>query len=195
MSDAHAPLSSSPVPSLTSGGEPALDSEPRHERGSPSWSEDDVRLLKSLQAQQISAGRIGAELGRTRSAIIAKLRRLGFRCESCRPNTGSGRPRKATPAGTRALGNMMQRLNTGQPLRKEAKPLRIEAPPDLPAEPTPATACTIFDLTNETCRWPLGEVIEPVRLFCGSPGGDLAAGNPYCGFHAQLSYAPARSRL
>jgi len=40
---------------------------------------------------------------------------------------------------------------------------------------------TIFTLTSETCRWPVGEG-ESV-FFCGAPEADFEAGRPYCPQH------------
>jgi GcrA cell cycle regulator len=43
--------------------------------------------------------------------------------------------------------------------------------------------CSLLDLTNETCRWPIGDPGETGFYFCGTPSADLAAGQPYCPCH------------
>lgn len=191
MPDAHASLSSSPEPSLTSGGEPALAVTPRARAplsaaaATKIWPEWRNELLRKLHADGLSASKIGDELGCTRNAVIGRLHREGIRGprEIKVRRTAGPKPRNAH-GGKRVAWRP-----------KETHKLAPAMMPDRPAEPTPATACTILDLTNETCRFPIGELMAPAALFCGAPGGDLAAGNPYCGFHSRLAYAPARGRL
>lgn len=62
-----------------------------------------------------------------------------------------------------------------------------------PAEPVSATNCTIMDLTNDACRWPLFEGSEPFheKFFCGAMAIE---GLPYCDFHCVRAYQPARNR-
>lgn len=50
---------------------------------------------------------------------------------------------------------------------------------------------TIVDLTNGTCRWPIGTPGTEAFHFCGAPGANLEAGRPYCAHHAEA----ARSRI
>lgn len=50
---------------------------------------------------------------------------------------------------------------------------------------------TLLELTNRSCRWPLGEPGQPSFLFCGVAGADLTSGMPYCARHARLAYGAA----
>lgn len=45
----------------------------------------------------------------------------------------------------------------------------------------------LMDLTNTTCRWPLGDVGKPDFRFCGGPA-NLESGQPYCETHSALAY-------
>jgi GcrA cell cycle regulator len=51
-----------------------------------------------------------------------------------------------------------------------------------------APGCSILDLTNASCRWPL----EPAGLadprYCGEPSADLSARTPYCAAHMRAAY-------
>jgi hypothetical protein len=48
-------------------------------------------------------------------------------------------------------------------------------------------ACSLLDLTEDTCRWPVGDVGEPGFFFCGQPP---LQGAPYCGLHCGKAFRP-----
>jgi len=139
--------------------------------GTTFWTDERLALLRELQAKKWSGSRIAAELGVTRNTVMGKLNRLGFKCESMyQPPRGEGRKREQ---------------------ERKAHPW---TPLPHPEEPIPATACSIYDLTTETCRWPVGPDTGRGQLFCGAPGADLAAGIPYCGNCAPRAFTQARWR-
>jgi hypothetical protein len=45
-------------------------------------------------------------------------------------------------------------------------------------------ALTFFRLKSNHCRWPLGELLEPARLFCAA---DKDLGEIYCPFHRYMA--------
>jgi len=45
--------------------------------------------------------------------------------------------------------------------------------------------CTLFELTADTCRWPMGDPATPQFFFCGTMP---ALGRPYCSFHCRMAY-------
>jgi GcrA cell cycle regulator len=201
-----------PAHQETPAGEGALLPNGIHATGNGAlfWTEARVALLLDLQAQNYSGRRIGAELGITRNAAMGKLARMGLTCTSKKPGRRSIRPRAASTNGRGTVQRVEAakvRANFAFPAPKALPPKATPQPTVTPiparppdeastsAQPTPATACSILDLTNETCRWPCGGVMGPPTLFCGTPGADLAAGMPYCGLHARLAYTPARGRL
>ena len=49
--------------------------------------------------------------------------------------------------------------------------------------------CSILELNNLTCRYPLWHTSAPhsERFYCGTPGADLSAGLPYCERHSFVS--------
>jgi hypothetical protein len=47
--------------------------------------------------------------------------------------------------------------------------------------PAPGTRITLFQLTENTCRWPHGD--RTPYLFCGAP----TAGKTYCAYHTGIS--------
>jgi len=48
-------------------------------------------------------------------------------------------------------------------------------------------ACTLFELTNASCRWPNGDPGRPDFFFCGVPEADCDHGRPYCGGHTRIA--------
>lgn len=161
-----------------------------------SWTDERVELLKKLWGEGLSASQIASELGEvTRNAVIGKVHRLGL----------SGRA-KAAPAPARP------RTKPNRPEGQDARPQRPatigntalapdleEAPEEAPA-PAPvasdnvvpmAQRCTIMNLTETTCRWPIGEPGTEAFHFCGSKSN---AGMPYCAQHARIAYQPVQDR-
>jgi GcrA cell cycle regulator len=50
---------------------------------------------------------------------------------------------------------------------------------------------TILELTEETCRWPIGDPGSSDFFFCG---GQSLTGLPYCAYHSRVAYQPANVR-
>lgn len=142
------------------------------------WTEERVTELRGHFDAGLSATEIACEIGGlTRNAVLGKLHRLGLTNQ---------RPR----IRQRARPN---REGVRKPFRSPA----LECPPQ-PAR-APATAavapkaiwkpCTIFDLTNDRCRWSCAcAPADPSFHFCGGTGADLAAGKPYCDAHSRMAY-------
>ena len=51
--------------------------------------------------------------------------------------------------------------------------------------------CTLMQLTNETCRWPIGEPAAKDFCFCGA---FPVRGLPYCAYHCSMAYSAPVSR-
>ena len=50
---------------------------------------------------------------------------------------------------------------------------------------------TILELTEDTCRWPIGDPGTSDFYFCG---GNASSGLPYCAFHSRVAYQPVTDR-
>jgi GcrA cell cycle regulator len=50
---------------------------------------------------------------------------------------------------------------------------------------------TLLELTELTCRWPVGDPGSGDFFFCG---GQTVTGLPYCAYHSRLAYQPAADR-
>lgn len=152
-----------------------------------SWTNERVELLRRLWSEGHSASRIAGELGGiTRNAVIGKVHRLGLSGRPASASPGAPRPRKAraAPPCTSAV--------SGNTALAQDYALEAEAEPEVVDNIIPLTQRrTILELTESTCRWPVGDPGSGDFFFCG---GNAVGGLPYCSCHARLAYQPAADR-
>lgn len=158
------------------------------------WTDERVELLKKLWSEGLSASQIAAELGGvTRNAVIGKVHRLGLSGRAKAVATPAPRPRKPRPAPSAQVMRPMVQGNTA--LAPMARPMVEPEPEELPdpvANVVPlGERCTILDLTEFTCRWPVGEPGKSDFYYCGSR---TKTGLPYCAYHARIAYQPVQDR-
>ena len=167
-----------------------------------SWTDERVELLKKLWSEGLSASQIASELGEvTRNAVIGKVHRLGLsgRTKAATPAPAPARPRTEAKRPDRPEANRPQRPatigNTALAQDLDEAPEEAPAPAPAPAVQDNVVAmgqrCTIMQLTESTCRWPLGEPGTENFHFCG---GKANPGMPYCQTHARIAYQPVQDR-
>lgn len=129
-----------------------------------SWPDEVISLCRDLWDKGQTSREIAAAITFTcdfpvsRSAVMGKVRRLGL-------------ARRKVPSPPKKLQGPRKRPQSDpQPLQPAPAPIRI------------------MDLTNETCRWPLGGPTEPAAFFCGDPTADFRERRPYCPKHARKAY-------
>ena len=139
------------------------------------WTDTEVTRLLDMNKQGLSAGVIGQRLGKTRSAILGKLHRMGV---AKRMPTGDSLRRKRSP---RPKVSSWGRGNPGEAAGRPAV-----ASPEPPFTPPrdglnlSAAALAVEALRPSSCRWPIGEVKSPGFHFCGGVRVDASA---YCEAH------------
>src|SRR5258708_19789456 len=134
------------------------------------WTRERIALLKELWGDGKTATAIAARLRMSKSAVLGKVFRLRL-----------GPARSARAAAARRDVAMPGQRRRGRPPGK---------PPVKPAAPAPTLAAgkSLFELTNDSCRWPHGRPGTKTFYFCGAPGADLEGGRPYCERHMQRAY-------
>jgi GcrA cell cycle regulator len=155
------------------------------------WTDERVELLKKLWADGLSASQIAAELGGiTRNAVIGKVHRLGLSGRAKSPASAAPRPRKTrAPAHMLRVTRPQVRGNTALAHAYEYEP---EPEPELTDNIIPmGQRRTILELTEDTCRWPIGDPGASDFFFCG---GNTISGLPYCAFHSRVAYQPVADR-
>lgn len=156
-----------------------------------SWTDERVELLKKLWSDGLSASQIAAELGGiTRNAVIGKVHRLGLSGRAKSSSSGAARPRKA-----RAPGHMLRVSRPsmrGNTALAHAYEHDVEPEPELIDNIIPiGQRRTILELTEETCRWPIGDPGSADFFFCG---GNTVTSLPYCAYHSRVAYQPVSDR-
>jgi GcrA cell cycle regulator len=156
-----------------------------------SWTDERVETLKKLWADGLSASQIAAELGGvTRNAVIGKVHRLGFSGRAKSLTSAAPGPRKP-----RAASHML-RVSRGSIRGNTALAYAYEF--DVDPEPEPidnviplGQRCSLLELTEDTCRWPIGDPGSADFFFCG---GQSITSLPYCAYHSRVAYRPANVR-
>jgi GcrA cell cycle regulator len=119
------------------------------------WTEDDIALLRKLWSSGATADAIARQLGGiSRSAVLGKIFRL-----------------RLPPAAGKAASSPLAAKPSGSPARRRgAEPLPAPKSDDRPK--------SLFELTNQCCRWPFRRPGTGKYFFCGLPEADLARGIP-----------------
>ena len=146
------------------------------------WTPDDIQFLLANWLTK-SAKQIGKILNRTRSAVCGMIGRLRQRGVDV-PRTGGGGAGKKFHINP----HVGQTKSRKPKYHCENKVLAVIPPPQKfhrVSEPLTTDPCTLLELEARQCHWPLGDLLDPPRLFCGAPSLD---GLPYCDHHALMAY-------
>lgn len=148
------------------------------------WTDERVEKLKKLWADGLSASHIAAELGGvSRNAVIGKAHRLNLavRSKAGRPRTSdtSRAPRAKSAASAQASSYVRDNSPCGAAAQASAhaRAVMVIAPVSL--------RLTLTELTEHTCKWPIGDPLKDDFSFCG-----VQATHAYCSYHAKLAYQP-----
>ena len=180
------------------------------------WTDERVELLKKLWSEGLSASQIAAQLGGvSRNAVIGKVHRLKL---SGRGKTTTAAPRSKKPApapvaAPRPTTTSSSSMSSGsasapQPTMRAtvmktsgAAALQAEVLADAVAEPiirhnenvvVPISRhLTLLQLTERTCKWPVGDPLHEDFHFCGHESGESS---PYCSYHSKLAFQPTAER-
>ncbi|MEM1232691.1 MAG: GcrA family cell cycle regulator [Pseudomonadota bacterium] len=179
-----------------------------------SWTDERVEILKKMWGEGQSASVIAKELGGvTRNAVIGKVHRLGL---SNRAGSG-GTTTKAAPekkakaapkpkadpkpepktesaAPERALSPAARKIiPAGQPLppQPSANEISPEALAKVNEVEKTSKKISLMELTERTCKWPVGDPATEDFWFCGLP---VQQGKPYCEAHVGVAFQPMSSR-
>jgi len=130
------------------------------------WTPERIEQVKTLAHAGLSASLIAADLGDvSRNAVVGIGHRHGIKFHG-----GDG--------GT----------------NRKAKP-KTQCRINLPTETAPEYVgmITIMELSDTTCRFPVGDPLHPDFRYCGKWKSDDAT-LPYCGLHSRLAYETSKQR-
>ncbi|WP_337181268.1 GcrA family cell cycle regulator [Shinella sp.] len=172
------------------------------------WTDERVEKLKKLWSEGLSASQIAAQLGGvSRNAVIGKVHRLNLPGRAKAGGTQSAsrtkRPAAAAPRpigfAARPVAPRAAARPTGNAIAKE----EIDADFDTQRDqlPVPANGNNVVvpmsrkleltQLTERTCKWPIGDPLNEDFHFCGNESPD---NSPYCTYHQRLAYQPSAER-
>ena len=137
-----------------------------------SWTEEKVAKLKELWSKGHTASQIAEALGdTTRNAVIGKAHRLNL--EARAPSKQSS-----------------QTQSVNRPVRRGSAPISRKAKFQsilLDKNFEPENPKSLEELTDQTCKWPIGHPNEEKFYFCGrKPEGEF----PYCKLHVLYAFQP-----
>jgi GcrA cell cycle regulator len=183
-----------------------------------SWTDERVDKLKELWAEGMSASQIAKVMGGvTRNAVIGKVHRLGLSNRAGPGGEEAARPAEpvvvakpapapaAEPVPEPALAPADEAL-PAPAARRTAPVIRDATQPRAPGAPTPeeeaaratlaeiekfARRISLLELTERTCKWPIGDPTEEDFAFCGLA---CVPGKPYCQYHVAVAFQPMSSR-
>ncbi|SLN50769.1 GcrA cell cycle regulator [Roseovarius litorisediminis] len=185
-----------------------------------SWNDERVELLKKMWGEGQSASVIAKELGGvTRNAVIGKVHRLGLSNRNGSGGSAdSGKSKTAAKTETKAKAapKAAKPATKAEPAKEASVPSApvtrikpiIPAGQPLPPQPSAneidpaalakvseiekkAKKLSLMELTERTCKWPVGDPATPDFWFCGLP---VQSGKPYCEAHVGVAFQPMSSR-
>ncbi len=174
-----------------------------------SWTDERVELLKKMWSEGQSASQIAKELGGvTRNAVIGKVHRLGLsnRAGASAPApekkpTKTAAPAKTAKPATKPSEKVVEVTVTprkpivpaGQPLppQPSANEISPEALATVREVEKTAKRITLMELTERTCKWPIGDPATEDFWFCGLA---VQQGKPYCEAHVGVAFQPMSNR-
>jgi GcrA cell cycle regulator len=149
------------------------------------WTDERLERLKIGFAAGWTCRQIADDIGVSRNAVIGKLSRLNLTRDG---NVREPRaPRKDAPNGRRR--GSIPRLQYGllQAVYAEPQSEACEAPI------SSQHICSLLELSEASCRWPINTPGEKDFGFCGNTPLE---GLPYCAGHSRLAYRPgSRQRV
>jgi GcrA cell cycle regulator len=113
------------------------------------------------------------------------------------PKTEPARPATPAPAASAetkaAIPARKQIIPAGQPLppQPSANEISPEALAKVNEVEKKAKKLTLMELTERTCKWPVGDPATEDFWFCGLP---VQQGKPYCEAHVGVAFQPMSAR-
>ena len=139
-----------------------------------SWTDEKVNKLKELWSKGHTASQIANILGETtRNAVIGKAYRLNL----------EARATSSKNTNTSIKQNQRQPKKSNAPMSRKSKFKSILLDKNF----EPENPKSLEELTDQTCKWPIGHPNEEKFYFCGrKPEGEF----PYCKLHVLYAFQP-----
>jgi GcrA cell cycle regulator len=139
------------------------------------WSiPENIERLKTLWADNgLTTEQIGRKMGIRKNQVIGKARRL--KLEPRKSGNPNGNPRKNRKPRYQPVPQVLKQP-VANPVSYAAR--EVEAP---------SQPCSLLELTETRCKWPIGHPKQDDFHFCGA--NKPKNGRPYCLSHEELAWA------
>tara|TARA_Y100001960_G_C14158496_1_gene579569 strand:- start:24 stop:518 length:495 start_codon:yes stop_codon:yes gene_type:complete len=142
-----------------------------------SWTPDREKKLKDLWKKGHTASQIASLIGdTTRNAVIGKAHRLNLQARAISKKITSKTKTEENNVPTKE-GKLSRKA------RFKALLLDKNFEPENPKK--------LEELTDETCRWPIGHPYEKTFYFCGRKSMEKF---PYCKLHVLYAFQPKNAK-
>ena len=143
-----------------------------------SWTEEKVQKLKELWTKGHTASEIAGMLGdTTRNAVIGKAHRLNLEERAPSKHKSSNEKKDLTKSQPKLRGSVSR--------KSKFKSILLDKNFE------PENSKSLEELTDTTCKWPIGHPNEEKFYFCGrKPEGEF----PYCKLHVLYAFQPKGSK-
>ena len=143
-----------------------------------SWNTEKENKLKELWKKGQTGSEIAKILGTSRSAILGKVHRL--KLES-RTTTNKIVPRERNQVENKTDNIKYEKLSRKARFKSLLLDKNFE----------PENPKTLEELTEETCKWPIGHPYEENFYFCGRKSIEKF---PYCKLHILYAFQPKNAK-
>ena len=145
-----------------------------------SWDENKVKLLKECWQKGLTASQIATKIGEgiTRNAVIGKAHRLKLEARTVSK-------RSSTTTSDVKLENNVEIKQEKLSRKARFKSLLLDKNFE------PENPIKLTELTDDTCRWPIGHPYEKDFYFCGRKPLEKF---PYCNLHVLYAFQPKNAK-
>lgn len=158
------------------------------------WTEEQIKLLKTLWAAGVNTNEIGRQIKKGKHAVIGKARRLKLGEHPSHKKYVTNQEKK--PAKKPASKNSPAVLEVVTEPQIDVPEVVLEATEKLFSTTenhiTPTSRhLRLVELKEDVCKWPDGGLSARDSTFCGN---DTSGKSPYCQYHAKLAFQPRSER-
>ena len=170
------------------------------------WTDERIKQLRQLWSEGQSASKIAEKLGGvTRNAVIGKIHRLGLSNRSENSEKNIITKKRGRPPKVKNTDNFQKQIDNSK--NKDFSQINsdkfddlhvdgLEGDKNMVPEATMANIAeleenakklNLMELTERTCKWPIGDPATENFWFCGHPSEQ---GKPYCSTHVSIAFQP-----
>ena len=144
-----------------------------------SWDEQNTKILRNLWKKGLTASQIASQIpGKSRNAIIGRAHRLNLESRAVSKKTFT------TLTAKKGINVEIKPEKLSRKARFKALLLDKNFEPENPIH-------NLVDLTDDTCRWPIGHPHEEKFYFCGRKPLQKF---PYCKLHVLYAFQPKNAK-